>query len=87
MDGEGCQSADVVVDAASWRVEVGQRLRTQRLRRGLEVAEVAERLRLRTSFVAAVEDGRGHELMDESYEWSHIKSIAGVLDIELEGRV
>lgn len=86
MDGEIGQGAEVVVDSASWRAAVGQRLRSERLRRGLEVADVAERLKLRTSFVAAVEDGRGHELMDEAYEWSHIKSIAGVLDLELEGR-
>lgn len=70
----------------SWREEVGSLLRAARERRGWEIEDVAERLKLRSSFVAAVEDGRGGEHMDEAYEWSHIKAIAGILDVELEAR-
>ena len=70
----------------SWREEVGSLLRTERERRGWEIGDVAERLKLRSSFVSAVEDGRGGEHMDEAYEWSHIKAIAGILGVELEAR-
>ena len=70
----------------SWREEVGSLLRTERERRGWEIEDVAERLKLRSSFVSAVEDGRGWEHMDEAYEWSHIKAIAGILGVELEAR-
>jgi cytoskeleton protein RodZ len=81
--------AEVGIDAGvgmSWREEVGAQLRAQREQRGLSVEDVAERLKLRTSFVAAVEDGRGTEHMDGTYEWSHIKAIAGMLGIELKAR-
>lgn len=70
----------------SWREEVGSLLRTERERRGWEIEDVAERLKLRSSFVSAVEDGKGGEHMDEAYEWSHIRSIAGVLGVELAAR-
>ena len=69
-----------------WREQVGSRLRAERERRGWEIQDVADRLRLRASFVAAVEAGRGREHMDEVYEWSHIKAIAGMLGIEVEAR-
>lgn len=71
---------------ANWREEVGSLMRAERERRGWDIECVAERLKLRASFVAAVEDGRGREHMDEAYERSHIKAIAGLLGIELETR-
>lgn len=70
----------------SWRKEVGAQLRSERQRLGLVVEDIAERLKLRASFVAAVEEGRGGEHMDEAYEWSHIKAMAGMLGMELEAR-
>ena len=82
----GEQSSESPVARGLSRQQVGDLIRSARLGRGLEVEEVAERLKLRWSFVAAVEDGRGNEHMDESYEWSHIRSIAGMLNVELEGR-
>ena len=72
--------------SAAWREEVGLLVRAERERRGWEIEDVADRLNLRPSFVAAVEDGRGMEHMDEAYEWSHIKAIAGMLGVELEAR-
>lgn len=70
----------------SWREEVGSLLRAARERRGWEIEDVAERLKLRSSFVAAVEDGRGEEHMDEAYELSHIRAMAGMLGVEWEAR-
>lgn len=83
--------ADVGIDTGDalcvpWREEVGAQLRAQRELCGLSIEDIAERLKLRTSFVAAVEDGRGMEHMDEAYEWSHIKAMAGMLGIELKVR-
>lgn len=82
---EADTSADVGT-YESWREEVGAQLRSERQRHGLDVEDIAERLKLRASFVAAVEDGRGREHMDEAYELSHIKAIAGMLGVELEAR-
>ena len=75
-----------VAGTANWRRDVGIAIRDERVRRGLEIEDIAEWLKLRRSFVEALEDGRGNEHMDESYEWSHIRAIAGLLEIELEGR-
>ena len=72
--------------SAAWREQVGLLLRAERERRGWEIQDVADRLRLRSSFVAAVEAGRGREHMDEAYEWSHIKAMAGMLGVEWEAR-
>lgn len=72
--------------ASSWREEVGALLRVARERQGLAVEDIADRLKLRSAFVVAVEDGRGKELMEETYEWSHIKSIASLLEIDVEAR-
>lgn len=69
-----------------WRQETGALLRAERELRGLEIEDIAEHLKLRASFIAAVEEGRGREHMDEVYEWSHIKAIAGMLGIELKAR-
>ena len=83
MATEAGASADVGA-SESWRKEIGAQLRSERQRRGLDVEDIAERLKLRTSFVAAVEDGRGMEHMNEAYEWSHIRAIAGMLGVEWE---
>lgn len=72
--------------SANWRQEIGELLRAERRMQELEIEDIAERLKLRASFVAAVEDGRGQDHMDETYEWSHIKAIAGMLGIELKAR-
>lgn len=78
--GRGVDSAD------DWRAEVGALLRGERQQLGLVVEDIADRLKLRSSFVVAVEEGRGNEHMDEAYEWSHIKAIAGMLSIDLKAR-
>lgn len=72
--------------ASSWRVDVGTRIKDERQRRGWEIEDIAERLKLRASFVEALEEGRGNEHMDETYERSHIKAVAGLLGLDLEGR-
>lgn len=68
----------------SWRTQVGAQLQAERERRGWKVEDIARRLNLRPSFVAALEQGRGMEHMNEAYEWSHMKSIAGLLDVDVQ---
>jgi len=70
----------------SWRIQVGAQLEAARERRGWRVEDIARRLNLRPSFVAALEQGRGMEHMDEAYELSHLKSIAGLLDVDVQER-
>lgn len=52
--------------------------------RGWGHHELARRLNLRVAFIDALVEGRGHEHMDASYEWSHMRTIASLLEINLE---
>jgi len=71
--------------SAEERQEWGQALRQARLDAGLEVDDVARRLNLRASFVQAVEEGRGGDHMDWSYERNHLRSMAAMVGITLMG--
>lgn len=64
------------------RVALGRQLASARGIQGLSVEEIASRLNLRSSFVAAIEEGRGDEHMDWSYERNHIRTIAALLSID-----
>lgn len=65
------------------RVTVGAALAQARVAAGLSVEDLAGRLNLRPSFIAAVEEGRGDTHMDWSYERNHIRTIAVLLSIDL----
>jgi cytoskeletal protein RodZ len=65
------------------RIRRGAVLRVERERQELRAADVATRLNLRTSFVQAIEEGRGEEHMAWSYERIHHRSIAAMLGIEM----
>lgn len=65
------------------RIAWGHLLRAAREALGASPDDVAGRLNLRTSFVVAVEEGRGDEHMDWSYERNHIRAIAALLDVDL----
>lgn len=65
------------------RQEWGQELRRARVAAGLEVADIARRLNLRTSFIQAVEDGHGDDFMEWSYERSHLRSMSSILGVTL----
>lgn len=74
---------DEVLDRDA-RVVLGRRLAAARENQGLSVEEIANRLNLRSSFVAAIEQGRGDEHMDWSYERNHIRTIAALLSIDVQ---
>lgn len=65
------------------RMVIGQRLAEAREVKGWSVDDIAARLNLRPSFVAAVEEGRGHEHMSWGYEKNHIRTIASILSIDV----
>lgn len=69
------------------RIGLGQQLAAARERQGLTVEEIAGRLNLRPSFITAVEEGRGDEHMDWSYERNHIRAIAALLSIDVQPSV
>lgn len=66
------------------RVALGEQVAAAREIQGLSVEEIASRLNLRPSFVSAIEQGRGDEHMDWSYERNHIRTIAALLSIDVQ---
>lgn len=69
-------------DPAS-KLVLGQHLARARQAQGWSVDDIATRLNLRSSFVTAVEEGRGGEHMSWGYEKNHIRTIAALLSIDL----
>jgi cytoskeletal protein RodZ len=68
---------------ADLRASVGSLLAAARIDAGLSIEDVATRFNLRPSFVTAVEEGRGDDHMDWSYERNHIRAIATMLAVDL----
>lgn len=85
LTGEAVVNAEDDAPSSEERIRSGARLRAERERQELTTADVAARLNLRTSFVEAVEAGRGDEHMPWFYERSHHQSIATLLGIN-QGR-
>lgn len=83
MPGFASGGPEVAVDEA-WRSTIGRSLHNERERLGVSIEELASRLKLRASFVAAVEQGRGADHMDEVYEMAHIRAIAEILNVDVE---
>ena len=69
------------------RVEVGEKLRSKREKVGMSVEELAGRLNLRTSFIQAVEEGRGGQHMDWAYERIHLRSMTRILDLDFDSMI
>jgi len=65
------------------RQRLGAALAAARLEAGLSVEDVSGRLNLRSSFIIAVEEGRGEDHMDWAYERNHIRAIAAVVALDL----
>jgi len=68
---------------ADMRRSVGAALAAARLEAGLTIEDVSGRLNLRSSFIVALEEGRGHEHMDWVYERNHIRAMAAVVALDL----
>ncbi|MGH6720300.1 MAG: RodZ domain-containing protein [Alphaproteobacteria bacterium] len=61
---------------------LGADLRAQRLRKGLEVADVAARLRIGVNFLGAMEDGRFDDLPGPVYAVGFLRSYAEFLGLD-----
>jgi cytoskeleton protein RodZ len=81
--GEGWRRGLEIADT-EWRQQVGEALKRARQERGFTQRDIAERLKLRETFIAAVEEGDGRSHMDEGYERQHIRAIAQLLDVDIE---
>lgn len=66
------------------RVEVGHQIRAARERAGITIEDLASKLNLRIAFIEAVEEGRGGQHMDWSYERIHLRSVARILQLNLD---
>jgi cytoskeleton protein RodZ len=66
------------------RCELGEQIRTARERAGISIEGLAEKLNLRVGFIQAVEEGRGGQHMDWAYERIHLRSIARILQLNLD---
>lgn len=62
----------------------GQVLRRARESAGLTTADLAERLKLRESFVISVEAGDGESQMPDPFFTSHVRAMANLLGVSLD---
>lgn len=63
--------------------EVGRALRSKRLELRQSLSEVAEYLRIKESYLSAIEDGRGEDLPGKAYLKGFIRSYAGYLKLDV----
>lgn len=69
---------------------VGQRLREERLRKGLKLRDVAEKTRIRVAFLEAIEADQFHALPGSFFARSFVRQYADLLEImdpELEAEI
>ena len=63
--------------------EVGRALRNKRLALRQSLSEVADYLRIKESYLSAIEDGRGEDLPGKAYLKGFIRSYADYLELDL----
>lgn len=80
-----CDHSDTALSSPSReeRSRIGAILRAERERKGLDVADLAYQLNLRSSFISAMEDGHGDDHMPWVYERIHQRSVAQLLGISV----
>jgi cytoskeletal protein RodZ len=66
------------------RIQIGLAITTARLNRGMTSDQLAGSLKLRESFISAIEEGSGEDFMVWAYERIHLQSIARILDLNLD---
>ena len=67
---------------ASIELGVGDILRLNRERRGLELQSVANQLRIRLAYLEAIEDGRYKDLPGSTYAVGFVRSYADYLELD-----
>ena len=63
--------------------EVGRALKDKRLALRQSLSEVADHLRIKESYLSAIEDGRGEDLPGKAYLKGFIRSYAGYLELDV----
>ncbi len=63
---------------------IGAQICQTREQVGMSTEELARKLNLRPAFIIAVEEGRGADHMDWPYERIHLRTIARVLNMNLD---
>lgn len=63
---------------------LGTLFQEARLKQGLTIEEVAERTKIRTQFLIAIEEGRFNELPDQAYVRAFLRTYARALDLKPE---
>lgn len=66
------------------RSEMGQQIRAAREQAGISIEGLAGKLNLRVGFIQAVEEGRGGQHMDWAYERIHLRSMARILELDID---
>ena len=66
------------------RIQIGLAITTARLNRGMTSEQLAGSLKLRESFISAIEEGRGDDFMVWAYERIHLLTIARTLNLNLD---
>ena len=68
-------------------IPVGDELRRAREAAGLEISDVAAHLRIRSNFLAALEEGRPDALPGVTYAIGYVRTYAGFLGLDPETSV
>lgn len=66
---------------------IGQALRNARISAGMELSDVAAHLRIRTNFLAALEDGKADALPGVTYAIGYVRTYSAFLDLDPDDAV
>src|SRR3546814_17739072 len=72
---------------SSLPLPVGEELRRARVQAGLEISDVAAHLRIRSNFLAALEEGRPDAVPGLTYAIGYVRTYAGFLGPDQEAAV
>ncbi len=66
------------------RTQAGLVIASARANAGLTTGQLADKLKLRETFITAIEDGRGEQHMVWAYERIHLQTISRTLNVSLD---
>lgn len=67
--------------------DIGTELKTARINSGLSIAQVAKKLRIRTTYIKAIESGNSNLLRFDAYTLGYIKYYAEMLGLDAKSYV
>ena len=82
------RAAPATTGGMAMRTEpIGQALRNARISAGMDVSDVAAHLRIRTNFLAALEDGRADAMPGVTYAIGYVRTYSAFLGLDPEDAV